>query len=280
MEIIQFAELLTKKISSYKGAGKTIGFVPTMGALHRGHLSLLHACKEQNDISVVSIFVNPTQFNDQDDLKNYPRNLTNDLILLRKEKCNLVFCPDEKEMYPVPDTRKFDFGGLDRIMEGLHRPGHFNGVAQIVTRLLDIIIPHRIYLGMKDFQQIAIIRKVIHDFGYPAEVVTCPTVREDDGLALSSRNMLLSKEQRQIAEVIPRTLFEAKELMATGKVSELKKTVIDKINNNPELNVEYFEIVDKKNLQPVKDFSQKGDKIGCIAVKIGNIRLIDNVCFS
>lgn len=280
MDIIQFAELLTKKVISYKGAGKTIGFVPTMGALHKGHLSLLNACKEQNDISIVSIFVNPTQFNDPDDLEKYPRNLTSDLSLLMKEKCDLVFCPDEKEMYPVPDTRKFDFGGLDKIMEGLHRPGHFNGVAQIVTRLLDIIMPHRIYLGMKDFQQIAIIRKVIHDLGYPAEVVTCPTVRENDGLALSSRNMLLSKEQRQIAAIIPHTLFEAKELMSTWKVNALKKAVIDKINNNPELKVEYFEIVDQKTLQPVKDFYQKGDKIGCIAVKIGNIRLIDNVCFS
>ncbi|MBN2480874.1 MAG: pantoate--beta-alanine ligase [Bacteroidales bacterium] len=280
MEIIQHADFLTKKVRSYRDMGRAIGFVPTMGALHRGHISLMDICKAQNDVSVVSIFVNPTQFNDPADLNNYPRNLNQDLDLLRKAACDLVFCPDEKEIYPVPDTRQFDFGGLDKVMEGLHRPGHFNGVAQVVTRLLDIVNPHRIYLGLKDFQQVAIIRKVVDDYHYPVEIVTCTTVRENDGLAFSSRNVLLSPGQRLSATIISRTLFQAREMIKTHTADAIREFVINRINSNPHLKVDYFDIVDDKTLQPVNDLSQEGRKIGCIAVRVGMIRLIDNVYFS
>ncbi|MBN1159161.1 MAG: pantoate--beta-alanine ligase [Bacteroidales bacterium] len=280
MEIIQLADLLSQKVRSYRNTGRTVGFVPTMGALHGGHLSLLDACKAQNDVSIVSIFVNPTQFNDPADLCNYPRNLSKDLELLEKNSCDLAFCPDEKEIYPVPDTRQFNFGGLDNVMEGLRRPGHFNGVAQVVTRLLDIVIPHRIYFGLKDFQQVAIIRKVVDDLKYPIEIVACPIVREDDGLALSSRNVLLSPEQRASAVAISRILFAARDMAKVHTADETREFVVSRINSNPLMEADYFEIVDDRTLQPVKDFGQKGNKIGCIAVKLGKIRLIDNVYFS
>lgn len=280
METIHRADLLSRRINSHKKAGKTIGFVPTMGALHQGHLSLLHCCQSRNGVSVVSIFVNPTQFNDPNDLASYPRTLEKDLEMLQKEKCDLAFCPDEKEIYPEQAVRTFDFGGLDQIMEGLHRPGHFHGVAQVVLRLFDIVTPDRVYFGLKDFQQVAIIRKIVNDFDYPVEIVTCPTVREDNGLALSSRNVLLSPEQRKMATNIPRTLNEARELITSLSIEEIKVFVINKLNRSPFLNVEYFEIVDENTLMPVKDPSQKGRKIGCIAVKVGEVRLIDNIYFS
>jgi len=278
MEIYNSAGLLNKKVSSYKENGMMVGFVPTMGALHKGHLSLLDYCISENDISVTSIFVNPTQFNDPDDLKKYPRNLDRDLDLLSQNKCDIAFCPDEKEIYPEPDTRVFDLGMLGDTMEALHRPGHFNGVAQVVTRLFDIVDPDRVYFGIKDFQQVAIVRKVVRDLGYKISIVVCPIVREKDGLAMSSRNVLLDPVQRMIATSISKMLFEAQSLAPVKTVEWIKNHVISVLNCQPQMKVEYFEIVDEDTLMPVNDFRKPA--VGCIAVKLGKVRLIDNIYFS
>ncbi len=267
-------------VSRLKKAGKSIGFVPTMGALHQGHLSLLNCCRSQNNMTVASIFVNPTQFNNPDDYACYPRTPESDLEMLRNSGCDIVFLPDEHEMYPAPDNRMFDLGGLDKVMEGLYRPGHFNGVAMIITRLFDLIMPHRVYLGQKDFQQVAVIRKLIHAFTYPTEVVVCPTVREADGLAMSSRNRLLNAEQRKHAAEIYKVMSQARTLAATSTVERIREFVISTLNNDPYLSVEYFELVDDVNLMPVSDFGIKTGVVGCIAVKVGKVRLIDNMFFS
>jgi pantoate--beta-alanine ligase len=257
-----------------------IGFVPTMGALHEGHLSLIRTCKAQNDVSVVSIFVNPTQFNDKEDLKNYPRTLNKDIQLLEQEKVDIAFCPSEEEMYPEPDTRVFDLGGLDKVMEGAFRPGHFNGVVQVVTRLFELVKPDNAYFGEKDFQQYTIIKYVVGKMNIPVNIVPCPTLREPDGLAMSSRNLLLGENERNAAPLISQTLFKARGLMHSLEVEDLKHWVIDQINANPFLKVEYFEIVDDKLLQPVKQWNEEGGKVGCIAVKAGKVRLIDNIRFA
>jgi len=256
-----------------------IGFVPTMGALHEGHLSLVRCCRAENDIVVVSIFVNPTQFNDKEDLANYPRTLDLDLELLRQENTDVVFCPTVEEMYPEPDTRTFDLGGLDATMEGAFRPGHFNGVVQIVTKLFDVIRPHRAYFGEKDFQQLTIIRYIVNQLHIPVQIVSCPIVREPDGLAMSSRNMLLGPNERQAAPIISQVLFKAKKLQHTLTVDELKKWVVAQIDANPYLKTEYFEIVDDVKLQPVSSWEDPVSKVGCIAVRAGKIRLIDNIRF-
>jgi len=280
MRVFHHRREINQYIASLKKEGKSIGFVPTMGALHAGHISLVQCAKQQNDITVVSIFVNPTQFNNREDLVHYPRTLNTDLPMLEKEGCDIVFIPDEKEIYPEPDLRVFSFGNLDKVLEGKHRPGHFNGVAQIVTKLFDIIAPHRAYFGLKDFQQVAIIRKLAEDCAYPVEIIACPIVREADGLALSSRNLRLSPEQRQHAALISKTLFEAQRTGTSVSVEKMKKTVLDTLNKDPYLQVEYFEIVDDKTLQPVKAWEKPGGKVGCIAVNAGDVRLIDNITFN
>ncbi|MBN1414151.1 MAG: pantoate--beta-alanine ligase [Bacteroidales bacterium] len=280
MEVFHHRREINQHITSLKKEGKAIGFVPTMGALHDGHISLVHASKQQNDITVVSIFVNPTQFNNKEDLAKYPRTLQTDLPLLEKEGCDMVFVPDEKEMYPEPDLRVFSFGNLDKVMEGKYRPGHFNGIAQVVTKLIDIISPHRAYFGFKDFQQLIVIKKLIDDCQYPVEIVSCPIVREADGLAMSSRNIRLSPEERKHAALIPKTLLRAKQTGTSVSPARLKKAVTDTINKDPHLQVEYFEIVDDKTLQPVNSWDQTGVKVGCIAVYAGNVRLIDNITFN
>jgi pantoate--beta-alanine ligase len=280
MKVIYTAKNIHKFTAAARKSGKTIGFVPTMGALHEGHLSLVRFCNRQNDITIASIFVNPTQFNDKNDLLKYPRMPDKDIELLKEEKCDIVFMPDEKEIYPEPDTRIFDFGGLDKIMEGKHRPGHFNGVAQVVTKLLDMINPHRIYFGLKDFQQLAIIKKVIKDAGYPVEIVPCPIVRKKDGLAMSSRNMLLNNDQQKHACLISQTLFRAKKMVTDQPIEEIKKYVISTINADPLLHTEYFEIIEETSLKPVKSWLEAGSKIGCVAVRVSDIRLIDNINFS
>jgi pantoate--beta-alanine ligase len=280
MKAVNTARQLKDAIRSLnKAKGKT-GFVPTMGALHQGHLSLVRLCRSQNELTVVSIFVNPTQFNDKNDLKNYPRMPEMDIALLEEAGCDVVFLPDEKEIYPEPDTRVFDFGGLDTVMEGKFRPGHFNGVAQVVTRLFQLVEPQRAYFGLKDFQQLAILRKVVKDCGLPIELVACPIVREADGLAMSSRNMLLTPEQRSHVPLISKTLFMAKEMTGNRSPDETRQFVSGRINQDPLLQTEYFEIVNDSTLQPVKSWGEAGGKIGCLAVKVGTIRLIDNIVFS
>jgi pantoate--beta-alanine ligase len=257
--------------------GKTTGFVPTMGALHEGHLSLVRKCKAENDVCVTSIFVNPTQFNDKNDLEKYPRTLDRDCELLEKEGCDIVFAPSEAEMYPEPDTRVFQLGRVAEVMEGAYRPGHFNGVAQIVSKLFDAVNPDNTYFGEKDFQQIAVVREMARQSGYKVNIVACPIVREADGLALSSRNTRLTPEQRQIAPLISRTLKESRNFAPSKTVDEVKKWVCDTINATPQLKVEYYEIVDGKTLENIDDWSDAEEPVGCITVFCGEVRLIDNI---
>ena len=285
MKIFETINSLQNKISSLKQTGKSIGFVPTMGALHEGHISLVKCSSKENDITVVSIFVNPTQFNNPEDLKKYPRTIEKDIEKLNNTKTNIIFVPSENEMYPEKDNRKFDFGNIATVMEGKHRPGHFNGVAQIVSKLFEAVKPNIAYFGQKDFQQYAIIKQLAKKYlsNLNIKIVSCPIIRELDGLAMSSRNVRLNTEQRKNATLISQTLFKAKEtnnLKGCGTtVSELKKWVVEQINANKYLQVEYFEIVDNTNLNSIKNWNENNTKVACIAVFCGKIRLIDNLIF-
>ena len=261
------------------GSGVKTGFVPTMGALHQGHISLVEQAVKENDIVIVSVFVNPTQFNDKKDLERYPRNLEADLQLLKNTGCHIVFAPEISEIYPEPDTRIFHFGNLETVMEGKHRPGHFNGVAQVVSKLFDIVKPGKAYFGLKDFQQLAIIKDMVAQLNLPVEIVPCPIIREENGLAMSSRNELLSAEERKNAALISQTLFEARKLKNLKTVAETAGWITDTINKNPFLCVEYAEIVDCNTLQPVADWSDSAGIVCCVAVFCGKVRLIDNIVF-
>lgn len=264
-------------LQSKKRHKKVIGFVPTMGALHKGHLSLVKEARKQSDVVVVSIFVNPTQFNDTNDLKNYPRTTDQDIELLKNENCDVVFLPSVAEMYPEKDTRIFDFGAMETVMEGKYRKGHFNGVAQIVSKLFDVIIPDKVFLGEKDFQQLAIIKQLVKQENYPIEIIACATMREDDGLAMSSRNARLKLAERKNAALISKTLFLAREMSRQLTVNELKQWVVKSINQNEYLDVEYFEIVNNTTLQSIERWSDADKKTACIAAFCGDVRLIDNV---
>ena len=257
--------------------GKRIGFIPTMGALHDGHLSLVKCCMEVNDVCVVSIFVNPTQFNNRHDLITYPRTLEQDCLHLESIGCDYVFVPAEIEMYPEPDTRVFDFGAISSVMEGAFRPGHFNGVAQIVSKLFDAVEPDIAYFGEKDFQQVAIVRALVKQLNSPVQIVACPTLRETDGLALSSRNVRLTTGQRRIAPLIAATLKESSTFVPEKRVQEVTDWVINRLNSEPVFKVEYFEIVDGKSLQPILTWEDSTEPTGCIAVFCGEVRLIDNI---
>ncbi len=260
-------------------AEKSIGLVPTMGALHAGHASLVSRAVEENDVSVVSIFVNPTQFNDPGDLKKYPRTLDADLQLLQKLNTSVVFAPQVAEMYPRPDNRLFDLGGLDQVMEGRQRPGHFNGVAQIVSKLFEAVNPAKAYFGQKDFQQLVVIRELTRLLEMDIDIVSCPIVRENDGLAMSSRNVHLDKKSRAAAPFIYATLQKAREKKKELDPANLKIWVKEAFEKQAMMQLEYFEIVDDKRLQPVKAWKDKVNKVACIAVQINGIRLIDNLHF-
>ncbi len=279
VEIFEYKKDIRNRIESLK-TWATIGFVPTMGALHKGHLSLVECSVKQNDVTVVSIFVNPAQFNDKNDFRNYPKTPDADLKMLEKTKCNILFIPPENEMYDKPDNRKFNLGQLDEVMEGKYRPGHFNGVAKIVTMLFDLVSPDRAYFGLKDFQQYVIIKKLKEDLKLPVEIIGCPTVREDDGLAMSSRNSLLSDEERKHAALIYHALNQAKQNKRKYVIKEIKAQVINSLNKDPYIRVEYFEIVNSENLKPVQSWGEPSVKIGCIAARVGNVRLIDNINFN
>jgi pantoate--beta-alanine ligase len=262
-----------------------LGFVPTMGALHNGHLSLVTEAIKECKIVIVSIFVNPTQFNDKEDLKKYPRTIAEDLVMLSgvMRENDIIFTPDTDEIYPEPDTRIFNFGNLDRVMEGSLRPGHFNGVAQVVSRLFDIVNPDIAFFGQKDFQQLTIIRELVRQTGNRVKIISCPIIRESDGLAMSSRNQLLDPDIREKAGIIYRTISEAAALAGTMEIADLKEFVKSGINKVPGFIVEYFEIADDKELVIVNKKNEiRSDKkyFGCIAVKAGKIRLIDNLEFS
>jgi pantoate--beta-alanine ligase len=269
-----------EKLASIRRQEGTLGFVPTMGALHEGHLSLIRRSTKDNRFTAVSIFVNPTQFNEPHDFDHYPRNLEEDLESISSLPVDLVFAPAASEIYPEPDTRVFDFGDLDKTMEGLHRPGHFNGVAQVVSKLLDIVQPDKAYFGEKDFQQLVIVRELVRQLEIPVEIIGCPIIREADGLAMSSRNQLLAPAQRRAATGISSALFRAQELAGRMPVEELREKIQNLINEDPLMKVEYFEIVAREDLKPVREWSEDGAKIGCVAVQIGKVRLIDNVNIS
>lgn len=277
MKIINRIADLKEVLSQARSQGKTIGLVPTMGALHEGHASLVRRSVGENDVTVVSDFVNPTQFNDKNDLKNYPRTLDADCALLQKEGAQYIFAPSVEEMYPEPDTRQFDFTPLDKVMEGPQRPGHFNGVAQIVSKLFYAVEPDRAYFGEKDFQQLAIIREMVRQLDLKVQIVGCPIVREEDGMALSSRNMLLSKADRKTAANISRILFNSREFARENTLSATKKYVEDGINSIEGLEVEYYEIVNGTTLQPVGQWGEADYIVGCITVHCGGVRLIDNI---
>ena len=277
MKIVNSIKDLKAYLAEAKQDNKKIGFVPTMGALHNGHLSLVQHCVKNNDVCVVSVFVNPTQFNDKHDLETYPRTLEADCVLLESAGCDYVFAPSVEEMYPEPDTRTFDLGTVSEVMEGAKRPGHFNGVCQIVSKLFDAVLPDRAYFGEKDFQQLAIIREMVRQLKYNLEIVGCSIVREEDGLALSSRNKRLSAEERENALNISRTLFKSRNFAATHTVSETQKMVEDAIEAAPGLRMEYFEIVDGNTLQKISNWEDTSYAVGCITVFCGEVRLIDNI---
>ena len=277
MKIIHTIKDLQTELSELKAQGKKVGLVPTMGALHAGHASLVKRGVNENDVTVVSVFVNPTQFNDKNDLVKYPRTLDADCKLLESCGVTFVFAPSVEEIYPEPDTRRFSYAPLDTVMEGAFRPGHFNGVCQIVSKLFDIVKPHCAYFGEKDFQQLAIIREMVRQMKFDLEIVGCPIVREEDGLALSSRNARLSAEERENALNISRTLFKSRTFATTHSVSETQKMVEDAIAAAPGLRLEYFEIVDGNTLQKVGDWNDTSYVVGCITVFCGEVRLIDNI---
>ena len=277
MKIIHTIKDLQTELSELKAQGKKVGLVPTMGALHAGHASLVKRSVNENDVTVVSVFVNPTQFNDKNDLVKYPRTLDADCQLLESCGVTFVFAPSVEEIYPEPDTRRFSYAPLDTVMEGAFRPGHFNGVCQIVSKLFDIVKPHCAYFGEKDFQQLAIIREMVRQMKFDLEIVGCPIVREEDGLALSSRNARLSAEERENALNISRTLFKSRTFATTHSVSETQKMVEDAIAAAPGLRLEYFEIVDGNTLQKVGDWNDTSYVVGCITVFCGEVRLIDNI---
>ena len=259
--------------------GKKIGLVPTMGALHAGHASLVENSVAQNDVTVVSVFVNPTQFNDKNDLRNYPRTLESDCELLEKVGADFVFAPSVEEMYPTPDHRQFEYPPVSTVMEGAHRPGHFNGVCQVVSRLFYIVKPLRAYFGEKDWQQIAVVKAMVKALSLGVEIVECPIVREEDGLAKSSRNTLLSADERAIAPAIYRALKESVDYAKTHTVAETHDKVVEDINSVEGLDVEYFSIVDGNTLQDVSSWDDSHYVVGCITVYCGKtpIRLIDHI---
>ena len=277
MKLISTIKDLKSLLDECRAAGKTVGLVPTMGALHQGHASLVERAVKENDVVVVSVFVNPTQFNDKNDLMNYPRTLDADCALLEKIGADITFAPSVEEMYPTEDTRQFSFAPLDTVMEGACRPGHFNGVAQIVSKLFYAVEPDRAYFGEKDFQQLAIIREMVRQLGLGLEIIGCPIIREADGLAMSSRNTLLSEDERERALTISSTLFASADFAKVNSLEATKAFVEDMINDTPGLDLEYYQIVDGNTLQEIEEWSDSDYVVGCIALFCGNVRLIDNI---
>lgn len=281
MKVIRTVEELKSVVGALKAEGKSVGLVPTMGALHDGHVSLMEKARGDNDAVVVSVFVNPTQFNNPDDLRTYPRTEEADCARMRDAGVDIAFIPSVEEIYPEPDNRVFDLGKVAEVMEGAMRPGHFNGVAQIVSKLFRMVEPTRAYFGEKDFQQIAVIRRMVEIEGFKnLEIVDCPIKREADGLALSSRNVRLTPHQREIAPNIHRIMVESLDKARDCSVEEVKRSVIDAVNAYPEMDVEYYEIVNAADMQPITDWSQATQAVGCITVYLGDVRLIDNIKYT
>lgn len=277
MKVVHTIKDLQAELTALRAQGKKVGLVPTMGALHAGHASLVKRSVSENGVTVVSVFVNPTQFNDKNDLEKYPRTLDADCRLLEECGADFAFAPSVSEMYPEPDTRQFSYAPLDTVMEGAFRPGHFNGVCQIVSKLFNAVQPNRAYFGEKDFQQLAIIREMVRQLKYNLEIVGCSIVREEDGLALSSRNARLSAVEREYALNISQTLFKSCTFAKSHPVAETQKFVEDAIAAAPGLRLEYFEIVDGTTLQKITDWEDTDYAVGCITVFCGEVRLIDNI---
>lgn len=284
MQLLTTKQELLRQVNACLQKNMTIGLVPTMGALHEGHATLVRRAVAENAVCVVSVFVNPTQFNNPEDLLKYPRTLDKDVELLTDLGVHFVFAPSPEEMYSeneMKDTFSFDFNGLDKVMEGKMRPGHFNGVVQVVSRLFELVQPTRAYFGEKDFQQLAIIHHMVERSSLKnkfqgLKIVDCPIVREKTGLAMSSRNQRLSKEEKILAVEISKTLFASLDWAKTDNVKQVQQRVIDTINNFNGLEVEYYEIVDKTTLQPTNTFE---NAVGCVTVYCGPVRLIDNICY-
>lgn len=279
MKVIRTVRELRETMDNHRGQGQSIGLVPTMGALHDGHLSLIERARKDNDIVVASVFVNPTQFNNPDDLRTYPRTEEADCDKLRNAGVDYAFIPTVEEIYPEPDTRVFDLGPVAEVMEGAMRPGHFNGVAQIVSKLFAWTMPTRAYFGEKDYQQIAVIRRMAELEGFSFDIIACPIKRHDDGLAMSSRNVRLTAEQRAEAPLIRKTLLESTGLKETKSIDEVKHFVEDTINASPIMRTEYYEIVDSKTMQPISRWDDAETAVGCITVYCGDVRLIDNITY-
>ena len=277
MKVISTISQLRECLAQHRSKGHSIGFVPTMGALHEGHASLVRRSVKENDVTVVSVFLNPTQFNDPKDLERYPRTLEADCRLLEECGADIAFAPSVKEIYPKPDTRQFSYPPTDAVMEGAMRPGHFNGVCQIVSKLFSYVEPDRAYFGEKDYQQIAVIRRMADDLGFKLQIIPCPVVRQSDGLAMSSRNTLLSPEERKTAANIYRILNESRSLGLT--VQQTHDYVVNEINSIPALEVQYFSIVDGDTLADVTSWDDAPSIVGCITVFCGTkpIRLIDHI---
>lgn len=283
MELITTVAALRNAVATAKSKGLTIGLVPTMGALHAGHLSLVARARKECDFVIVSVFVNPTQFNNANDLATYPRTVEADCQKLEEAGVDVAFVPTVEEVYPEPDTRVFDLGPVAEVMEGKMRPGHFNGVAQVVSKLFDFAQPDRAYFGEKDYQQIAVIRQMARIIGFEGEIVPCPIMREPDGLAMSSRNMRLTAEQREAAPQIHQVLEDIASLAQHGiDLESLREMAVDMIDSVEGMETEYFEIVDADTLQPLASWSDVTDAgaVGCVTVWMGDVRLIDNIKFA
>ena len=281
MKIIDTVAALQLAVTEAKQQGLSVGLVPTMGALHEGHASLIHQCVAENQLTVVSVFVNPTQFNDPKDLQHYPRTFEADAQLIASLGGDIVFAPSVEEIYPQEDKRVFSYPPIDTVMEGARRPGHFNGVCQIVSKLFDMVSPDKAYFGEKDFQQIAVVRAMMRDLGYKFQLVPCPIVRETSGLALSSRNALMSEDERVLATNIYRTLRESVVFSQAHTVEETQQFVVNQLNALEGLEVEYYEIVNGETLQTVTSWEDAAQIQGCITVFCGArpVRLIDNISY-
>lgn len=278
MKFLRTKKEVNQELDIFRKRQITIGFVPTMGALHEGHLELVKKAKQNSNIIVVSIFVNPTQFNNKEDFENYPNSISKDLELLDQTGVDLVFVPSNQEIYPSQPSLSFDFGKIERVLEGAFRPGHFNGVAIVVSKLLNIVKPHRVYFGQKDLQQVMIVRRLVEDLSFNTEIVIIPTVRESDGLAMSSRNLRLSLEQRLIAPLIYKSLHFAKDELLNGNNW---LAIREKINlmfiEEPGVELEYFELVSTERFELLDEVNKQSGIAICTAAYIGNIRLIDNI---
>lgn len=277
MKIIETIKETQELLLSFRNEGKSIGFVPTMGALHQGHISLLQQANLENDVVVCSIFVNPIQFNKKDDLENYPRTLEDDVKKLAEVECDILFYPTAAEMYPEPVLDKFDFGHLDKVMEGAHRPGHFNGVAIVVKKLFEIVMPNRSYFGMKDYQQLKVIQTMVEKLKMDVEIIPCPTKREKDGLAMSSRNVRLTKAERAIAPAISRVLSGLKGKMNSMAPKQAEEWGVRQLNKYSGMDVEYLSIVGADDLLSFDNWNDKKSAVACAAVNLGKVRLIDNL---